>query len=82
MSSKGQVVIPKAIRRSKNWRPGMEFVIEPAGNGVALRPKNPFPKTTVEDVAGCLFYEGPPVSIEEMNKAIEKGVRKEWGDRR
>lgn len=29
-----------------------------------------FPRTRIEDVAGCLPYGGPPVSVEEMDAAV------------
>jgi hypothetical protein len=29
----------------------------------------------VEDIAGCLKYNGPTISIEEMNDAIKKATR-------
>ena len=41
------------------------------GDVVVLRPANPFPPTTIEEVRGCLKYDGPPVSIEEMHELID-----------
>lgn len=35
----------------------------------------PFPTTQLDDVAGCLSYTGPLVSMEEMESAIEKSAR-------
>ena len=31
LSNKGQVVIPKAIRARRGWKPGLEFVVEDYG---------------------------------------------------
>jgi len=28
MSSKGQVIVPKAVRDARNWFPGTEFLVE------------------------------------------------------
>lgn len=36
------------------------------------------PQTSVDDVAGCLSYDGPAKTIEEMNDAIANGVRCQW----
>ena len=51
LSSKGQVIIPKSIRQNHRWLIGQEFTVEDTGEGVLLRPKSPFPRTTVEEVA-------------------------------
>ena len=46
---------------------------------MVLRPlAKPFPPTTFEEVLGCLQYDGPPITIEEMDKAIEREVRRMW----
>ena len=78
LSSKGQVVIPKAVRKAHGWKPGQEFLVEDTGDELVLRPEPLFPPTTVEEVAGCLKYDGPPVSIREMDEAILRSVREEW----
>ena len=38
MSSKGQVVIPEAIRKRLGLEPGMEFVVLGEGDTVVLKP--------------------------------------------
>lgn len=78
LSSKGQVIIPKAVRDAHGWRPGIELEVEDRGDVVVLRPANPFPPTKAEDVRGFLKYEGPPVSIEEMHEGIEREARRMW----
>jgi AbrB family looped-hinge helix DNA binding protein len=78
LSSKGQVIIPKAVRERHGWRPGIELEVEDQGDVVVLRPANPFPATTLEEVRGCLKYDGPPVTVEEMHEAIEREARRMW----
>ena len=80
LSSKGQVIIPKSIRQIHRWVIGQEFTVEDTGEGVLLRPTLPFPRTTIEEVAGCLKYSGPPKTLEEMEDAIGKGVLEQWYD--
>ena len=46
LSSKGQVIIPKAVRDRHGWEPGVELEVEDHGEAVVLRPANPFPPTT------------------------------------
>ncbi len=78
LSSKGQVIIPKAVRERHGWQPGVELEVEDRGDVVVLRPANPFPPTTIEDVYGCLKYDGPPFTVEEMHEAIEREARRMW----
>jgi hypothetical protein len=35
-------------------------------------------ETRLEDVAGCLKYDGPAKSLEEIEAALSQGIRKEW----
>jgi AbrB family looped-hinge helix DNA binding protein len=75
LSSKGQVIIPKAIRAAHRWRPGVTFAVEDTAEGILLRPLSPFPETAIEDVVGATGYHGPRRSIEEMNEAVARGAR-------
>ena len=75
MSSKGQVIIPKALRESHNWEEGQELVVIDMGDGILLKPKPTFPKTTLDRVAGCLKYQGTPKSLEDMEDAIRRGIK-------
>lgn len=80
LSSKGQVIIPKAVRDRQGWRPGVELEVEDRGDGVVLRRPKPFPPTTIEQVYGCLKYHGRPATIREMDAAAAEGVRQMWED--
>ena len=75
LSSKGQLVLPKALRDARNWGEGTEFVVEAVTDGVLLRPAQPFPATRLEDVIGSAGYRGRPVSLAAMDKAIAQGVK-------
>lgn len=78
ISSKGQVVIPKSIRESHHWHIGEELVVIEMAEGVMLKPKSAFQRSTIDQVAGCLAYEGKPKSIDDMNEAIRKGVKESF----
>jgi AbrB family looped-hinge helix DNA binding protein len=80
LSSKGQVIIPKSVRQSHRWPVGQEFTIEETGDGILLRPVASFPRTTVDEVAGCLRYAGPLKTLADMEDAIKKGIREQWRD--
>jgi AbrB family looped-hinge helix DNA binding protein len=73
VSTKGQVILPKAIRAKRNWRPGTELFVEETADGVLLTPTRHFAPTKFEDVAGMLrgkLPEGRSLSIEEMDEAV------------
>lgn len=72
LSSKGQIVLPRAIRAAHNWKPGTEFVVEEAEDGVLLKPLTPFPPTRIEDVAGMARYKGRRLSLKDMDRAVAK----------
>ena len=75
LSSKGQLVLPKAIRDADQWREGTEFLVERVAEGVLLRPLRPVPETRLEDVIGSTGYHGPTRSIADMQLAVEQGVK-------
>ena len=75
VSTKGQVILPKAIRDRRHWRAGTRLVVEETPDGVLLKPASLFPPTRPEDVYGILKYSGPPKTIEEMDEAITEEVK-------
>lgn len=80
ISSKGQLVLPKAVRDAHGLGPGSEVEIESTGNSIVLKPitRRNRKRYTVDEVAGFLKYEGPPVSIRDMDRAIADEVRRRW----
>ena len=76
LSTKGQVILPKAIRERHRWRPGTRLVVEETADGVLLKPAPLFAPTRPEDVFGMLRYAGPPQSIEQMDEAIAAEVKR------
>ncbi len=80
LSSEGQVIIPKALLTAHHWEAGKELIAIDVGDGILLKPKKPFPETTLAQVAGCLKYQGKPKSLEELDDAIRQGVGEQWHD--
>ncbi len=74
LSTKGQIILPKAIRDSRAWGPGTEFTVEETGEGILLRPAAHFPETKVEEVAGCLRSRRKPKTPGHMRAAIDLEV--------
>ncbi|MEI6414121.1 MAG: AbrB/MazE/SpoVT family DNA-binding domain-containing protein [Pseudomonadota bacterium] len=80
LSSKGQVIIPKAFRVTHHWDPGLELMVIERGDGILLKPRAPFEATTLDDVAGCLSYQGPTKTQEDMDAAMKRAAKEAWHD--
>lgn len=77
LSTKGQVVLPKALRDRRNWTPGTRLVVEETPRGILLREASPrLPATTVDEVFGSAGYTGPALSVEEMDAALDAAGRR------
>ena len=74
LSTKGQIILPKSIRVSRDWKPGTPFTIEEAGDGVLLRPATHFPATSLAEVAGCLRSNRKAKTLAEMRAAVGREV--------
>ena len=70
LSSKNQATIPKSVREYLNLKPGdrFKFFLQPDGTVVIL------PKIRISKLKGSLPKLRKPISVEEMNVAIEAGV--------
>ena len=75
VSTKGQVILPKAIRDQRHWAAGTQLVVEDTPEGVLLTTKAPFPETTIDAVFGCVKYEGPALSLDAMEKAVSREAK-------
>ena len=76
VSTKGQVILPKAICQTLGWRAGTRLVVENRPEGVLLRPEPAFAETRPEDVLGCLAYDGPPKSVPDMQAGVLAEARR------
>ena len=76
LSTKGQVILPRAIRTARAWTPGTEFYVEETPEGVLLRPAGRFPESRLEEVAGCLKWTGRPKTITQMRGAITRELKR------
>ena len=70
VSTKGQVILPKAIRTLLGWQAGTRVVVENTRDGVLLKPLPVFDETHPEQVFGSLGYRGAPRSVEDMDAAV------------
>lgn len=76
MSTKGQVVLPKALRDKRRLKGGARFLVEDRPDGILLKPVEAEKKLTIDDWGSVLKYKGPTRTIEEMDAAIVEEVRR------
>ena len=76
LSTKGQIIVPKPIRQALGWKAGEQLIVERTPDGVQLKPVPAFPRTRIEDVAGCLVFRGRPKSLAEMDAGVMAEARR------
>lgn len=70
VSTKGQVILPRAIRDQRNWPAGTRLTVEETPDGVLLKAAPLFPATTLDEVVGILRDKGNPLSLDDMELAV------------
>lgn len=80
VSTKGQVILPKAVREHRRWGAGTKLLVEDTEEGVLLRRAPLFAPTTVDEVFGTLSWKGKPKSLEEMNEGVMAEARRRARD--
>lgn len=69
ITSRGQTTVPKAVREALELKAGdrVRYTIE--GSAVRIRPLRP-----ISRLRGTVQYEGPTLSLEDMDRAIAEGA--------
>ena len=80
ISTKGQVILPKAVRQRRHWGAGTRLVVEETADGVLLKQEPLFAPTRVEDVFACLPRPDRRRTVGEMNAAIAAEARRHARD--
>ena len=76
LSTKGQLVIPKEIRKAHHLAVGTEFVVSFVGDEIRLTPLPMFARTTVAAAAGLLAKRGRKDISEAKTRArISKALK-------
>lgn len=70
LSSKGQFILPKAIRDRHHWEAGTEFIIIDRGAELIIKPTKVFSPTELEPPNAPSPYRGKPLSLEDMERAV------------
>ena len=75
LSTKGQIVLPQAIRAQLGLVAGNELEVTTQGDAVVLRRISRFPAKKLADAVGSVAYDGPTRSVEQMNDAVAEMFR-------
>ncbi len=70
ITSKGRTTLPKAVREALGVSSGdrLRYVIMDNGNVRLL------PVQRLSELFGMLAYDGPPVTLEDMDRAVAEGA--------
>lgn len=66
ISTKGQIVLPVAVRKALGLRPGMRVNVKVDGKRAMLTPAPAKKTVTIEQIAALLNYQGPAVPVSAM----------------
>jgi AbrB family looped-hinge helix DNA binding protein len=80
LSTKGQFMLPKAIRDRRRWTAGTRLTVEETPDGVLLTREPSFAPTALDAVFGSLRHEGAARTIAEMDAAIEAEAKRRARD--
>jgi len=80
VSTKGQVILPKAIRDQRRWLPGTRLTVENTPEGVLLKPAPVFEPTEIDAVFGSLAPTGKARSLEDMDAAVAAEAKRRARD--
>ena len=76
LSSKGQLVIPKAVRQSAHLAPGAVMAVSYVNGEIRLKPLPPTASTSLDEVAGCLAKPGRKrLSDQQTQDAIKARLK-------
>ena len=74
MTSKGQITLPAATRAKLKLVKGAQMDVEETADGKVILTPKPQKTGDIRQLRGILKYDGPPVSIEDMNASIGRAI--------
>ena len=80
VSTKGQVILPKAVRSERRWEAGTRLVVENREDGVLLTRAPLFAPTDIDSVFASLPFAGKAKTIAEMDAAVRAEARRRARD--
>ncbi len=80
VSTKGQVILPKAIRDQLHWAAGTRLSVENTPDGVLLKSTPIFAPSSIDKLFGSMRHAGPALSIDDMDAAIAREAKRRARD--
>jgi AbrB family looped-hinge helix DNA binding protein len=73
ISTKGQIVLPIAVRKALGLKPGMRVEVRVDGKSARLTPAPAKKTATLEEIQRLLKHAGPAVPVSAMRVTDYKG---------
>ena len=73
VSTKGQVVLPAAVRKALGLKPGMRVNIRVEGKGARITLAPVKQAVALQEIQNILRYSGPNVPVQKMRVTDYKG---------
>ena len=73
ISTKGQIVLPIAVRRALGLKPGMRVNVKLDGRKAMLTPSPAKKTTSLQEIHSLLQYDGPTIPVSAMRVTDYKG---------
>jgi len=73
ISTKGQIVLPAAVRKAPGLKPGMRVDIRVEGKGARITPAPARNAAKLSEIQAILKYSGPRVPVNDMQVTDYKG---------
>ena len=73
ISTKGQIVLPVAVRRALGLKPGMRVSVKVDGKHARLTPAPSKKTASLQEIQSLLKYDGPAVPVSAMRVTAYKG---------
>jgi AbrB family looped-hinge helix DNA binding protein len=78
LSTKGQVILPKAVRQQRHWEAGTRLIVEDTPEGVLLKAAPVFRPTDPKEAFRSLAFVGKPKSLEDMEAGIMNEAKRRY----
>jgi AbrB family looped-hinge helix DNA binding protein len=73
ISTKGQIVLPIAVRKALGLTPGMRVNVKVQGKSAQITPASAKKTVSLKEIQSLLKYDGPKVDVSEMKVTDYKG---------
>ena len=73
ISTKGQIVLPVAVRKALGLTPGMRVNVKVTGKSAQITPAPSKKTVSLKEIQSLLKYDGPAVAVSDMRVTDYKG---------